>query len=64
MATLVWQRCPDGLLRGLSQSKKSWSAQPVLVVCGVSDLKDELHITFHAVKDDEQSPESRSTGLI
>jgi len=64
MATLVWQRCPDGLLLGLSQFKKTWSAQTVLVVCGVSDLKDELHIAFHPVKDDEQSPELRSTGLI
>jgi len=64
MATPVWQRCLDRLFLGLSQFKKSWSAQTVLVVCGVSDLKDESHITFHPVKDDEQSPESRSTGLI
>jgi len=55
MAILVWQICADGLLPGLSQFKKSWSAQTVLVVCGVSDLKDELHITFHPVKEDEQS---------
>jgi len=64
MATFVWQRFPDGLFLGLSQFKKSRSAQTVLGVCGVSDLKNELHITFHQVKDDEQSPESRSAGLI
>jgi len=65
MATLVWRTCADGLFLGLSQFKKIMIRSNRFGRLQYLGLKkNELHIALHPVKDDEQSPESRSTGLI